>query len=112
MLEFLAGLAGEGIKFGMARFEGCKLVVEAVACLFVFVAGALVFALLLVELQFTLLELGFERLGARHALLHLPLGVVFDFHAFLSGFEEFVFLEDFGFFSGFVNDDFGAASRH
>ncbi len=100
------------VEFGFLFFADCELGVEVVAGCLVFVFGALVFALLLVELKFALLSPGFRLLNLLQALVGLLFGFGCQACGFFFALADFVFFQAFGFDAGLVDYCLGARAGH
>ena len=109
MFELFLSFVAQCVEFGLLGFGLRELFVKTLACLFDLVARPLVFALLLVELHLSLLDLALRLLHFRYALLCLTLGFGLYLDLFLACFEQAVFFYHFGFLSGFVDYRAGAA---
>ncbi len=77
-----------------------------------FVARALVLALLLVELDFTVFHLCFRRLHLCQALVCLLFCIGSDAQGLFTAFKHLVFLQVLRLAYGIVDDDFRAALCH
>ena len=80
--------------FLLAHLNGSHLLVEHGFHVFILVALALKFRLLLVELQFALLGFGFRRLDFLHARVGLFLNVGLHFQLGFLNFEQLVLLQN------------------
>ncbi len=100
------------VQFLLAGLDYRFLGVEALAHRVEFVALALVLALLLVELHFTLLHLCFRRLHAAKALVGLLFSLIFYLDALFTAFEKLLLTYHFRFTGGFVENRFCTAACH
>ncbi len=112
MLEEVLRLTLHFIKLGLTVVDHHLLGVDVLAQVVEFVAGALILALLLVELQLALFHLGFLRLQFRHFLSCLLLCVGGYLKSFFSSFEHFVALEVVGLTLGVGNNLLGSCCGH
>ena len=112
MFELLAGFGLKAVEFGAPCLYSCLLCLDGRAGRFHFVACSLVLALLLVQLQFALLQLGVALVGLRLAPGSLPFGLGADFHGLLASFELARALEVVGFALGVGYDFLGACACH
>ena len=112
MLEQILSLALHLVELRLTLVDDILLCVEVLASVFKIVACTLIFTLLLVELEFTLLHLGLHRLEFRHFLLSLLLGLGSDFQGFFTAFKHLVTLEVLCFALCLGHDHFRARGRH
>ena len=108
MFEGVLSGAAQAVEFFLALVDDGELGLKVLACLLVLVAGAGVFALLLVELGLALFELRLLALDALQALVGLLFGLGLDAEFLFAGGEKLVFHDHFRLAVGIVDYCFGA----